>query len=368
MGGRRLAPVAPGQFATELDQWQHIEGGIQFRHRLHFDAGSSEKLVITVQEKLTALPTNGQQSGWQRQLEVSGVPAGATLLLRVAEPEQLPGKKIDVASRQIEFLQEGGVEIRLPADAGKLAADGWLQVAGSSDADQPVRLKLAYTSNVPVDRFPQQLPAVKPPKPVALSIVPGFDGVRLPLAADLMPTAMSWDPTGRLFLTSLKGRVWQAVDTDKDGLEDRISLFSDELAAPFGISAHANHVDVINKYALLRLFDDNRDGQADRVERLASGWGHTTDYHDWAIGLPRDKQGNYYVATACQQDDRSEAAAYLRGKVLKLIPREPTKRAPGQYRVETLTGGHRFPTGIARNRSGNYSSRTIRGITILSTS
>ena len=352
VGGRRLVPVVAGQFATELDQWQHIEGGIQFRHRLQFDTGSSEKVVITVQEKLTSLPASDQQSGWQRQLKFSGVPAGATLLLRVAEPEQLPGKKIDVASRQIEFLEEGGVEIRLPADAGKLAADGWLQVAGSSDADQPVRLKLAYTSNVPVDRFPQQLPAVKPPKPVALSIVPGFDGVRLPLAADLMPTAMSWDPTGRLFLTSLKGRVWQAVDTDNDGLEDQISLFSDELAAPFGISAHAGHVDVINKYALLRLFDDNRDGQADRVETLASGWGHTTDYHDWAIGLPRDKQGNYYVATACQQDDRSEAAAYLRGKVLKLIPREPTKRDPGQYRVETLTGGHRFPTGIARNRSG----------------
>ncbi len=352
LAGRRLTPVAQGQFATELDQWQHIEGGIQFRHRLHFDIGSSEKLVVTVQERLTSLPASDQQSGWQRQLEVSGVPVGATLLVRVAEPEQLPGKKIDVASRQIEFLQERGVQIRLPAAAGKLAADGWLQVAGSSAADQPVRLELTYTSNVPVDRFPQQLPAVKPPKPVALSIVPGFDGVRLPLAADLMPTAMSWDPTGRLFLTSLKGRVWQAVDTNNDGLEDQVSLFSDELAAPFGISAHKDHVDVINKYALLRLFDDNRDGQADRVVTLASGWGHTTDYHDWAIGLPRDKQGNYYIAIACQQDDRSLVAAHLRGKVVKLVPQAPTKSDPRAFRVEKLTGGHRFPTGIARNRQG----------------
>lgn len=352
LGGRRLAPVALGQFVTEVDQWQHIAGGIQFRYRLHFDTGSSEKLVVTVQEKLTSLPASGQYSGWQRQLEVSGVPAGATLLLRVAELEQLPGKKIDVANRQVDFLQEGGVQLRLPKTLGKLTDDGWVQVSGSPDANRPVNLDLVYRSDLPVDRFPQLPLSVPPPKPVALSIVPGFDAVRLPLAVDLMPTAMSWDPKGRLFLTSLKGRVWKGVDTDQDGLEDQVSLFSDELAAPFGIAAHADYVDVINKYALLRLFDDNRDGQADRVVTLASGWGHTTDYHDWAIGLPRDKQGNYYIALACQQDDRSLAAAKLRGKVVKLMPQAPTPGNPRFYRVQELTGGHRFPTGIARNRQG----------------
>jgi cbb3-type cytochrome oxidase cytochrome c subunit len=352
LAGRRLAPVAEGQFLTQLDQWQQIKGGIQFRRRLHFDTGSTEKLVVTVQERLTSLPSSGRLSGWRRQLEVFGVPAGAALLLRVAEPEQLPGKKIDLAARQIDLLQDGGVQIRLPGTGGTLAADGWLQVPGSSKPDQPVRLDLVYTSDFPVDRFPQLPPSVKPSKPVALSIVPGFDSVRLPLVGDLMPTAMSWDPAGRLFFTSLKGRVWRGVDTNNDGMEDQVSPFSDELAAPFGIAAHADHVDVINKYALLRLFDDNRDGRADRVVTLASGWGHTTDYHDWAIGLPRDKQGNYYIAMACQQDDRSLAAAHLRGTVLKLVPQAPTSSNPQAFRLEKLTAGHRFPTGIARNRQG----------------
>ncbi|HIA19663.1 MAG TPA: hypothetical protein EYN70_09660 [Planctomycetaceae bacterium] len=109
---------------------------------------------------------------------------------------------------------------------------------------------------------------------------------------------------------------------------------------------------MINKFGLLRLFDDNHDGHADRVVMLASGWGHTADYHDWAIGLPRDKEGNYYIATACQQDSRSAAAAYLRGKVIKLVPRSPTVENPQHFRLEKLTGGHRFPTGIARNRQG----------------
>jgi mono/diheme cytochrome c family protein len=352
LGGRRLQPVVQGQFLTQLDQWQHIKGGIQFRRRLHFDTGSAEKRVVTVQERLISLPTSGRQSGWQRQLEVSGVPAGATLLLRIAEPEQLPQKKIKPASRQVDLLSEGGVKIRLPGTTGTLMADGWVQVSGASRPDQPIRLALLYTSDIPVDQFPQVPVAIKNPEPVHLHVVPGFEAVRLPLAVNVMPTAMSWTSDGRLFFTSLKGRVWQGVDTTGDGLEDQVRPFSDELAAPFGIVAYDKYVDVINKYALLRMFDEDRDGRVERVVRLASGWGHTTDYHDWAIGLPRDKQGNYYVATACQQDDRSEVAAHLRGKVLKLIPREPTIQDPGHYRVETLTGGHRFPTGIARNRRG----------------
>ncbi len=105
---------------------------------------------------------------------------------------------------------------------------------------------------------------------------------------------------------------------------DELAPFSDDLAAPYGVAAAGDAIDVINKYGLLRLFDEDDDGRAERTELLASGWGHTRDYHDWAVGLPRDAAGNYYVALPCQQDNRSPAAAYLRGQVIKLVPREPT--------------------------------------------
>ena len=52
--------------------------------------------------------------------------------------------------------------------------------------------------------------------------------------------------------------------------------------------------------------------RADRADVVASGWGYTSDYHDWSVGLPRDAQGAYYLGLPCQQDDRSDAAAYLR--------------------------------------------------------
>ena len=352
LGGKRLKPVSQGQFLTELDQWEHAAGGIRFVHRLYFDTGSPEKRVVTVRETIMPRASKNGLSGWRRGLELFGVPTTAQVLIRVADSDQLAAGGIVAESGRIDFVKPGIAQVRVAGASGKLDQSGWVRLAGPAEADDPVTLSLAYTSDFPVDRFPLVSPAVKPPQAVALSVVPGFQAVRLPLAADLMPTAMSWDPQGRLFFTSLKGRVWQGRDTDGDGFEDQVRPFSDELAAPFGVAAHADYVDVINKYALLRLFDTNRDGLADRVVTLASGWGHTTDYHDWSVGLPSDKQGNYYIAIACQQDDRTMAAAKLRGKVVKLVPRIPSPQNPRYFQPEKVSGGHRFPTGIARNRQG----------------
>ena len=54
----------------------------------------------------------------------------------------------------------------------------------------------------------------------------------------------------------------------------------------------------------------------------------------------------------CQQDERSEAAAKYRGQVLKLVPRRRTPDDPRLFDIETVSTGHRFPMGLARNREG----------------
>ncbi|MCA9155890.1 MAG: hypothetical protein KDA38_13930, partial [Planctomycetales bacterium] len=84
-----------------------------------------------------------------------------------------------------------------------------------------------------------------------------------------------------------------------------------------------------------------------------SGWGHTTDYHDWAVGLSSDGAGGYFAAFPCQQDKRSEAAARLRGTVVRMSPRTPSLDNPHRFGVEPVSAGHRFPMGLARNRAGD---------------
>src|SRR5690606_1032265 len=128
----------------------------------------------------------------------------------------------------------------------------------------------------------------------------------------------------RLAIASLEGRVWLARDRDGDGVEDDSVPISDELAAPYGIAAVADatyQVDVITKSAVLRLSlnddDDEKRPAATRTQVMASGWGHTDDYHGWAVGLIPTNEG-YLVALPCQQDNRSEAAARHRGQVLDI--------------------------------------------------
>src|SRR5262249_29827342 len=127
---------------------------------------------------------------------------------------------------------------------------------------------------------------------------------------------------------------------------DRLALLADGLPAPYGVHAGPGYVDVSAKYALLRI----REGQ--RMEVIASGWGYAGDYHDWAVGLPRNERGEYFLGIPCQQDKRSAVAARFRGTVLRLVPRRPTADDPRQFTLEETSAGHRFPMGLALDRRG----------------
>ena len=194
--------------------------------------------------------------------------------------------------------------------------------------------------------------------------MPGYEAVRLPLPTSEMPTGLAWRTDGTLVYSSLKGQVWLARDTDGDGLEDtsvavfrrsggplwrgRLQSVARDRAARDAAATDEVTIDVINKNGLLRLYDRDGDGHAERTEVVASGWGHTDDYHDWAVGLARDDERSYYVALPCQQDDRSRAAANLRGWVVTLAPRSRRADDPRRFLPEPIAGGLRFPMGLAR--------------------
>jgi mono/diheme cytochrome c family protein len=346
--GRERSARPLGQFLTEADAWQ-IEGtGVTLHYRLKFDVhapedGESKPVILHVRRKLTPLAT----SGFTQELSVKNMPAGARIRLRLLSAKA--ARSAD--SRTIRLADRFAGRIVLAEPAGATFSEDGSTLLLSPDAKGSVRAVLRYESEVPIDRFaevPQSPAAAR--KGEAVEVAPGFVGERLPLSPEIMPTGLSWRPDGRLVFCSLKGQVFEAVDSDGDGVEDRLKLLADGLPAPYGIHAERGFIDVSAKYALLRL--SNVEGPNRRMDTIASGWGYSPDYHDWAVGLPRNERGEYFLGIPCQQDKRSPAAARFHGNVLRLKPRTPTTDDPRLFALEPISAGHRFPMGLALDRDG----------------
>ncbi len=369
-GDQVKLPQLQGQFPTEFDWLEHTAAGLRFQHRLQFAGDDGEHSIrLTVTQTVEAWPaaphaspsTTGspspQVSGVRRQVHVSGMPPGWQLALRAPRPSvsTAVAATLDASKKTVSGYSGGSfLKSQLDSSWSKAVGDkNQLQLVASalkSEEAGEAALDVVYATPLPVDRYTAEAVELPRPPVATLDVVPGYTAVRLPVDASVMPTALAWRPDGTLIVASLKGRVWLGRDTDGDGLEDSLKPFSDDLAAPYGVRAAGDAIDVINKYALLRLTDADGDGVAERAQTLVSGWGHTADYHDWAVGLPRDAAGNYYLAIPCQQDLRSAAAARYRGEALRLAPRMPTPDNPQSFAIEPIAAGLRFPMGLALDR------------------
>jgi glucose/arabinose dehydrogenase len=308
-GGDWLPPVKIGQFVVELDSWQPFrEGGVELTYRLQFpqDKGPPAELRVTDQI-LPLWPTpEDPKGGFSRTVLVKNPKEARVAAIRFSGiNDRFEGRNVDGA-----------------------------ELYSFHRADPPVPESAPWPTTTNVLAAP-------------VYIAPGWSGTRLPFPEEIMPTALAWRPSGQMLFASLKGNVWQTKDANGDGVPEDATPFSDDLATPYGLAAGDTYVDVATKSAVLRLHGEDT---CEQVETIASGWGHTADYHDWVIGLPRDKQGNCYLGIPCQQDKRSPEAAKLRGTVVKLVPRAATPDDPRKFQIEVLTRGHRFPMGLALSR------------------
>ncbi|HJT35353.1 MAG TPA: c-type cytochrome [Pirellulales bacterium] len=348
---REMEPVAfRGHALAELDRWEQMAEGVRIGYRLKF-AGDTRPITLRVEQEIT--PARGERGlGFRRRWTIRGAPEDSTLRLQLAPPGQnviASGSGLTIDERDaklsIEVVAPRAEGARRPLD------DEGCVLLPAVGAEAPIVCEAVYLTNATSEPPPIEEPHAAS-QPAALAVVPGYEAVRLALPRDEMPTGLAWRPDGTLAFCSLKGGVWLARDSDGDGLEDSLQNFADGLPAPYGLAPQGDGLDVCAKYGVIRLTDADGDGHAERSEVVASGWGYTADYHDWTVGLPRDDDGNYYIALPCQQDDRSPDEAYLRGAAVKLTSREPSPEEPRRYGLELLSAGLRFPMGLAIDPDG----------------
>lgn len=364
--GKEILPQRMGQFFTELDSVEHRDdsGHLVTVHSWRFEIDGNPH-VVRVGQTWRPLAGDDWSHGFRRTVAIHQAPFGYAARLRLLDSKAAAQGKFDEAQ---QTLTRGETSVRakpLPGSEAHFAADGTITTQPVAKQGESLAVAIDYRSSFPAERVASDgPPRVPAPQAAALNVVPGLTARRLSLPAEIMPLAMDWQDSEfpakgfpRLVVASLEGRVWSACDANGDGWLDAARPISEELASPYGVVAHRGeeeslYVDVITKDALYRLWDDERGAR--KMERLAGGWGHTDDYHDWAVGLLED-HGKYTIALPCQQDGRSAEAAKFRGQVLEIdANRNRQERLHDPLSgLTALSSGHRFPMGIAKNKAGD---------------
>jgi len=100
---------------------------------------------------------------------------------------------------------------------------------------------------------------------------------------------MSFAPDGRLFVSTREGEVWTYAD-------GAWALSAAGLHAPPGVyvDPRTSQVFVVQRPELTELVDADEDGRAEKYRTVSAGWGLTDNYHEYAYGLVRDAEGNFY--------------------------------------------------------------------------
>jgi glucose/arabinose dehydrogenase len=155
-------------------------------------------------------------------------------------------------------------------------------------------------------------------------------------------------PDGRLIASTRRGQVW-IVDhplADDPG-EARFSLFAEGLQEGLGLAVAGGDVYLLQRGELSRLVDADGDGRCDRVETIQNGWGLSGHYHEFAFGLPVDRDGNFYLSLNVSFGDpqwwHGRSTAPWRGWVMQVT------RA-GELRPYAC--GFRSPCGLGLTEDG----------------
>lgn len=155
---------------------------------------------------------------------------------------------------------------------------------------------------------------------------------------------------GRLVVSTRRGQVWIVDGALADDLQNvRVRLFADGLFEGLGLKVMPDdRIFVLERHELSELIDEDGDGRCDHVRIVADSWGLTGNYHEFAFGLPADRDGNLYVALGLGFFDPrpylGRSRAPYRGWVMRVSP---------DGTVTPWASGFRSPNGISLSPEGD---------------
>ncbi len=121
------------------------------------------------------------------------------------------------------------------------------------------------------------------------------------------PTAIEVGPGGEVYVASIEGLIWLMHDDDRDGDADRVQEFARDLRQPEGLAWSQEGLYVTEIDRVVRLNDDDGDGRADQRTTIVSGFpGEVYAFHQ-SSGLTFGPDGRLYLGVGATTDHRPES-------------------------------------------------------------
>jgi len=119
--------------------------------------------------------------------------------------------------------------------------------------------------------------------------------------------------------------------------------FATGMYEPLGVNTRGGEIFVTSRDQITRLRDLNGDGEADHYEAFNHDAQASAHFHEFAVGLETDKDGNFYYAKGAGHD--FDARVPQHGTILKVA-------ADGSS-TEIVANGFRAPNGLVVNPDGS---------------
>jgi hypothetical protein len=198
------------------------------------------------------------------------------------------------------------------------------------------------------DQLVRDFPGIAPPAPLeAGAESKHYKIVTLPVPKDVVLEVggLAMRPDGKLLACTRRGEVWLISNPNADDpTQVKFKLFATGLHEALGLRLVGKDLYVAQRPELTKLVDTNGDDVADLYETVCDRWGVSGDYHEFAFGPARDKDGNFYVTLNVGFGGGHQSKAPWRGWCVKISPNGEMK---------PFAAGLRSPNGINFSPDGD---------------
>ncbi len=156
-----------------------------------------------------------------------------------------------------------------------------------------------------------------------------------------------WQP-GRMHVGRRYMDCERSCGTSTDAIQPKPALSWRRIASglfqPLGLRVVNDQIYVTCRDQLARLHDLNGDGEIDFYECFNNDHQVTEHFHEFAMGLQRDEQGNFYYAKSARH--ALKAIVPHHGTLLKV--------SPDGRSTEIIANGFRAANGVCLNPDGSF--------------